>query len=178
MPSHVVPSHCGRLLHAWIVAAAVVLMAVPTATAQERDDDGEDGGGEALGVAAVVALVAVGITALLNFGRRRFLLPALRGNKDAVKTAMRLHRKVWLPIHLLTGVATLVLGILHGLAEGEGNWLLWTSMGAFGFLTVGGALLAWKWTPANVRKGVYLLHTQQVVFAATLVLLVLGHALA
>jgi hypothetical protein len=153
-------------------------LSVPLAVAQEAgDDDAEGRGGGALGVAATVAVVAVGITALLNFGRRRFLLPALRGDKDAIKTAMRLHRKVWLPVHLVTGLATLALGILHGLAEGHGNWMLWTSMAAFGFLTVGGALLAWKWTPANVRKGVYLLHTQQVVFVATLVLLVVGHAL-
>ena len=163
--------------------ALVALLLLPVTVAQddeeEREDEGEDDDdrGEALGTAALVALVAVGATAAVNLARRRWLLPALKGRKDALATTMRLHRKVWLPIHLVTGLATLVLGIVHGLAEEHGNWMLWTSMGAFGFLTAGGSILAWKWTPAKVRKGVYLLHTQQVLFVATLVLLLLGHAL-
>lgn len=77
---------------------------------------------------------------------------------------------------MTTGVATVVLGILHGVAEEHGNWMLWISMGAFGFLTAGGAILAWTWAPATVRKGVYLLHTQQLRFVMTLALLWVGHA--
>jgi hypothetical protein len=158
----------------------VAFLLVPAAAGQEEgegqgeDDEGE--GGEALGFAALVALVAVGATALLNLARRRWLLPLLKGNKEALVRTMRLHRKVWLPVHLVTGVATVVLGTLHGLAEEEGNWMLWASMASFGFLTAGGAILAWKWTPATIRKGVYLLHTQQLLFIATLVLLWVGHA--
>ena len=166
-------------LAAWALAA---LLALPGASAQE-DEDGREGegdddgeGGEGLGTAALVALAAVGATAGLNLARRRWLLPALKGRKDALAATMRLHRKVWLPVHLVTGLATLVLGVLHGLAEEHGNWMLWTSMGAFGFLIAGGAVLAWKWTPAKVRKGVYLLHTQQLLFLGTLALLWIGHA--
>jgi hypothetical protein len=158
------------------VTILVLLSAVvaPTVAAEEGEDDGAGG---ALGVAAVVALGLSGGTAVANLARRRILLPRLRGNKQAILLTMRLHRKAWLPLHLVAGVATVVLGTLHGLAEGEGNWMLWGSMVAFGFLTVGGAVLAWKWTPASVRKGVYLLHSQQLVFLATIALLVTGHAL-
>ena len=142
----------------------------------EHEDD-EDEGGEGLGVAAAVALGVTGGTAVANLARRKILLPRLKGNKEALLLTMQLHRKAWLPTHLLAGVATVVLGTLHGLAVEEGNVLLWTSMVLFGFLAVGGAVLAWKWTPATVRKGVYLLHSQQVVFLANIVLLVAGHAL-
>ncbi len=168
-------------LCAWtcgLLVAVLLVTMLPTALAQEFEDEaeGEGEGGDGLGVAAAVALGAVAFTALVNLGRRRYLLPALKGNKEGLVKTMRLHRRVWLPIHLTTGVATVVLGILHGLAEEHGNWMLWTSMGAFGFLTAGGAILAWKWTPATVRKGVYLLHTQQLLFVATLALLWVGHA--
>lgn len=160
-----------------VVALAVL---APFADAQEVEDEseGEGEGGEALGVAAAWALGVVGATAILNLARRRLLLPRLRGNKEAILRTMRLHRKVWLPTHLVSGVATVVLGTWHGLLEEEGNALLWGSMVLFGFLTVGGAILAWKWTPATVRKGVYLLHSQQVVFLATLAALVVGHLVA
>ena len=169
-------------LAAWLLLAGLALAPSALAQEDERGEDGREGeddgeGGEALGAAALAALVAVGATATLNLARRRWLLPALKGRKEALARTMWLHRKVWLPVHLVTGLATLTLGILHGLAEEHGNWMLWTSMGAFGFLTVGGAILAWRWTPAKVRKGVYLLHTQQVLFIATLLLLWLGHAL-
>ena len=155
--------------------AGLLMMAGQAAAGGEEDEDEEGEGGEGVGIAAAVALAAVALTAAVNLGRRRYLLPALRGNKEMLVKTMRLHRRVWLPIHLITGVATLVLGTWHGLLEEEGNWMLWGSMVAFGFLTAGGAVLAWKWTPAVVRKGVYLLHTQQVVFLVTVALLIAGH---
>ena len=159
----------------------LALVLVPGALAGDEDgpelEEGEDDeGGEGLGVAAALALGLTGGTAIANMARRKVLLPRLRGNKEAILLTMQLHRKAWLPAHLLAGVATVVLGTLHGLAEEHGNWMLWGSMVVFGFLAAGGALLAWKWTPATVRKGVYLLHTQQVLFLANLVLLVAGHA--
>lgn len=161
------------------LALAVVLLVTPLAAAQEFEDEGEEGeGGEALGVAAAWALGIVGATAVINLARRRILLPRLRGNKQAILLTMRLHRKVWLPTHLVSGLATVVLGTWHGLLVEEGNVVLWGSMVLFGFLTVGGAILAWKWTPASVRKGVYLLHSQQVVFLVTLGALIGGHFMA
>lgn len=172
-----------RPLPAWVVAFALLALLAPGALAGDEDgperedgDEDEGEGGEALGVAAAVALGLTGGTAVANLARRKVLLPRLRGNKEAIVLTMQLHRKAWLPTHLVAGVATVVLGTLHGLAEEHGNALLWASMVVFGFLAAGGALLAWKWTPATVRKGVYLLHTQQVVFLANLVLLVAGHA--
>lgn len=158
----------------------LLLWLLPTAYAQEFEDENEDesGGGEALGVAAAWALGVVGATAVINLARRRLLLPRLRGKKEAILLTMKLHRKVWLPTHLVSGVATVILGTWHGLRVEEGNALLWGSMVLFGFLTVGGAILAWKWTPASVRKGVYLLHSQQVVFLVTLGALIGGHFLA
>lgn len=165
-----------------VLAFVLALALAPTALAGDEDgpepgeDEDEGEGGEALGIAAAVALGLTGGTAVANLARRKILLPRLRGNKDAILLTMRLHRKAWLPTHLVAGVATVVLGTLHGLAEEHGNWMLWGSMVVFGFLVVGGAVLAWKWTPATVRKGVYLLHSQQVLFLANLALLVAGHA--
>ncbi len=164
-------------ISAWALLAVflVALAAVPLAAGEdEGEEEGE--GGEALGVAAAFTLGVTGGTAVLNLLRRRVLLPRLKGRADAVKLTMRLHRKVWLPTHLVAGVATVVLGTWHGLAVEEGSLLLWITMVLFGFLAAGGALLGWKWTPATVRKGVYLLHSQQVVFVANVALLVLGHA--
>lgn len=153
---------------------------LPIACAQEFEDETEDEGegGEALGVAAAWALGVVGATAIFNLARRRVLLPRLRGRKEAILLTMKLHRRVWLPTHLVSGVATVVLGTWHGLLVEEGNVVLWGSMVLFGFLTLGGAVLAWKWTPASVRKGVYLLHSQQIVFLVTLAALIGGHFLA
>lgn len=169
-----------RRLLLLLAMAGLLVAAVPGGWAGEHEEDesGEDEGegGEALGVAAAVALGLTGGTAIANLARRKVLLPRLRGNKEAILLTMTLHRKAWLPTHLVAGVATVLLGTLHGLAEGEGNWMLWGSMVVFGFLVVGGAVLAWKWTPATVRKGVYLLHSQQILFLANLALLVAGHA--
>lgn len=165
-----------------VLGGLLGLLATPPALGGDEDgpeledDDGEGEGGEGLGVAAAIALGLTGGTAVANLARRKVLLPRLKGNKEALLLTMRLHRKAWLPTHLVAGVATVVLGTLHGLAEEHGNWMLWTAMVVFGFLVVGGAVLAWKWTPATVRKGVYLLHSQQVLFLANLALLVVGHA--
>jgi len=43
------------------------------------------------------------------------------------------------------------------------NWLL-LALGLMGWLTFGGFLMWIKYPPGKVKKGVYLLHTQQLIF--------------
>lgn len=182
MPAVARPRGPGRSWIGWTwLLLLLALSASPLATADDdRFDDeaggeGEDDAGEALGSAALWVLGATTVTAGANLARRRWVMPGLRGRPGAIKRVMWTWRKVLLPVHALTGVTAVLVGTLHGLRMDEGHWLLWSGIGGLGLLTLGGALLQWRWTPAKVRKGVYLLHTQQVLFLATLGVLWLGH---
>ncbi|MGB0652691.1 MAG: hypothetical protein ACPGQL_05775 [Thermoplasmatota archaeon] len=160
------------LLAAGVIAAGAFAWATAEATGDEVEDDDA---GEAWGYVAAVGLGASGATAIWNLIRRRWLLKALRQHKDWKKRIAKWHRKVIMPVHAGAGVVALATGLIHGVLMRD-HWTLWVSMGIMGFLVVGGALLQWKWTPSKVRKGVYLLHTQQTLFVALIALLVIGHA--
>lgn len=158
------------------VGILLLLAAVPGVAAQEREDEGPMH--ELSEKAATPALVLLGVavaTAGWNLFRRRYLFRLLRGRSGAIKSAMVLHRRVLLPVHALTGAAALVVGAVHGWYAEEQYPLAWLGMVGMGVLVLGGTVLMWKWPPAKFRKGVYVLHSQQLVLLATLALLWIGH---
>ena len=54
------------------------------------------------------------------------------------------------------------------------NWLL-LALGLMGWLTFGGFLMWIKYPPGKVKKGVYLLHTQQFIFFIMIIAMLKGH---
>ncbi len=159
------------------LAAIITLVALPAAAQEVGGTNGDDFG-EGLGTVAAWLLGITGGIAVWNLARRRWVLGWLRasGRRHWIKPAMQVHRTWLMPMHGVAGTASLAFGLWHA-TRMEEHWILWTAMVGMGFLTVGGALLQWKWTPSKVRKGVYLLHAQQLIFLGVLGLLVLGHAL-
>ncbi len=158
-----------------LLAVCAVVLVTPAAAEDVVGPEGDFG--EGLGTAAGWMLGVAGTIAVFNLVRRRWLLGWLRqaGRRDWIKPLMHAHRKWLMPVHGLAGTLSLVVGAWHAVLMQQ-HWLLWVAMAGMGFLTVGGALLQWKWTPAKVRKGVYLLHAQQLVFLGVIGLLLVGHA--
>lgn len=154
----------------------LLIVAVP-ASAEDVVGESNDFG-EGLGTAAAWLLGVTGAIAVWNLARRRWVLGWLgaSGRRTWIKPTMHVHRKWLMPLHGVAGTASLAIGSAHA-ALMDDHWVLWIAMAGMGFLTVGGALLQWKWTPSKVRKGVYLLHAQQLVFLSVIGLLLLGHAL-
>jgi len=54
------------------------------------------------------------------------------------------------------------------------NWLM-VALFIMGWLTVGGFLMWIKYSPGKVKKGMYLLHTQQVLFFVMIFAMLKGH---
>lgn len=158
---------------AWLL----VLLWVPGALADDGGEEGLEDLSEGLGVLAAAALGLTIATAAWNWSRRRILLKALRGRGTAIKRVMSWHRRLAVPVHALAGLGALGAGTVHGLWAEQGHWSLWSAMAMMGVMTLGGAILLWKWPPAKVRKGVYVLHGQQGLLAAMLVLLLVGHGI-
>lgn len=166
-----------------VLASATLLllasMAVPGVLASGEEDEGgeeaEDGG--FLAVLAAVSLGATGLLVPLNLLNRRVVLPALRGNAVALRRVHSWTRRIILPLHAVAGLVAFVAGAAHGATAERSSPLLWAGVSLLGILVVGGALLRRRWVPGGVRRGAYLLHSQQFLFAVLLAVLLLGHAL-
>jgi hypothetical protein len=54
------------------------------------------------------------------------------------------------------------------------NWLV-LALFIMGWLTVGGFLMWIKYQPGKVKKGMYILHTQQILFFVMAIAMLKGH---
>lgn len=165
-----------------LVALLVLLvLSAPVAAAGGDGDERREGPGDDDDLsegAATAALAFLGVTSAyvpFNVAKRRLLVPRLRRNPAALKRLTLWSRNVVLPLHLVTGFLAFAVGAVHGFTAKGSNLLLWSALVLMGLLVVGGALMRWKWAPASVKKGAYLLHAQQVLFWALLALLAAGH---
>lgn len=161
-------------------AIIALLLLAPAAGAKDPAREAEDAredAGEGLGVAALALLVPTAALVPLNLARKKWLIPKLRGKPQTLKRVMAWWKKLVMPLHILTGVLALVVGIAHGLVLRAPNPLLWAAMVVMGALVIGGALLRGKWTPSKVRSWALAMHTQRAMLAVLVVLLVVGHAM-
>lgn len=76
--------------------------------------------------------------------------------------------------HCYLNTAAFVSACFHCYTTSWANNWLWLSLVLMGVLTIGGFLMRFRYPP-KVRKGLYVLHTQQVAFILLLYALLKGH---
>jgi hypothetical protein len=76
--------------------------------------------------------------------------------------------------HCYLNTAAFVTACVHCYTTSWTNRWLWLSLYVMGALTIGGFLLKFRYPP-KVRKGLYVLHTQQLAFLLLLYALLKGH---
>lgn len=77
--------------------------------------------------------------------------------------------------HIWMNTAAFAVACLHCyITLWSNNWLM-LALFIMGWLTFGGFLMWLKYPPAKVKKGIYILHTQQVLFFIMIFALLKGH---
>lgn len=76
--------------------------------------------------------------------------------------------------HCYLNTAAFVAACFHCYTTSWANKWLWLSLVLMGVLTIGGFLMRFRYPP-KVRKGIYVLHTQQIAFVLLLYALLKGH---
>ncbi|HIJ76391.1 MAG TPA: hypothetical protein HPP81_06705 [Deltaproteobacteria bacterium] len=77
--------------------------------------------------------------------------------------------------HIWLNTASFAVACLHCyITLWSNNWLMF-ALFIMGWLTFGGFLMWLKYPPAKVKKGIYILHTQQVLFFIMIYALLKGH---
>lgn len=77
--------------------------------------------------------------------------------------------------HIWLNTASFAVACLHCyITLWSNNWLM-LALFIMGWLTFGGFLMWLKYPPAKVKKGIYILHTQQVLFFIMIFALLKGH---
>lgn len=80
-----------------------------------------------------------------------------------------------LVLHIWTNTAAFVAACIHCYVSlWSNNWLI-LALVIMGWLTVGGFLMWIKYQPGKVKKGLYILHTQQVLFFIMVFAMLKGH---
>jgi len=90
----------------------------------------------------------------------------------------RFDLKRWLYMHQWLSVAFAAVSVLHWYFSDRGNNLLHVSLLVILWLTGAGLLLRYRVRSRQVRKNVRLVHTQRLLFAGLVVLLIVGHVVS
>jgi hypothetical protein len=81
----------------------------------------------------------------------------------------------FLVLHIWLNTAAFAVACIHCYITLWSNHWLMIALFLMGWLTFGGFLMWIKYPPAKVRKGMYLLHTQQTVFFLMILAILKGH---
>ncbi|MBF0226394.1 MAG: hypothetical protein HQK76_13145 [Desulfobacterales bacterium] len=77
--------------------------------------------------------------------------------------------------HIWLNTASFLVACIHCYATiWSNNWLM-LALFIMGWLTFGGFLMFIKYQPGKVKKGVYILHTQQILFVIMIFAMLKGH---
>ncbi len=80
-----------------------------------------------------------------------------------------------LVFHLWLNTAAFIVACVHCyVSRWSNNWLI-LALFLMGWLTFGGFLMWIKYQPGKVKKGIYLLHTQQLLFFVMIFAMLKGH---
>ncbi len=80
-----------------------------------------------------------------------------------------------LVFHIWTNTAAFVAACIHCYVSlWSNNWLI-LALVLMGWLTLGGFLMWIKFQPGKVKKGMYILHTQQILFFVMVLAMLKGH---
>lgn len=81
----------------------------------------------------------------------------------------------FLVYHIWLNTASFVVASIHGYITPWSNIWLMIALFLMGWLTLGGFLMWIKYPPGKLKKGVYILHTQQMVFFLMVFAMLKGH---
>ncbi len=115
-----------------------------------------------------------GNLSVLLFVAANTYIPANQLRKRFRFRAVQLYYTWLLRWHCYLNTAAFVAACFHCYTTSWANNWLWLSLVLMGVLTVGGFLMRFRYPP-KVRKGLYVLHTQQVAFVLLLYALLKGH---
>lgn len=91
-----------------------------------------------------------------------------------VKASQALFNKL-LVYHIWLNTSSFLAACIHCYVTlWSNNWLM-VALFIMGWLTVGGFLMWIKYPPAKLKKGMYLLHTQQILFFVMIFAMLKGH---
>ena len=91
-----------------------------------------------------------------------------------IKQSQNFYNKL-LVFHIWLNTSSFIVTCIHCYVTlWSNNWLL-TALFLMGWLTFGGFLMWIKYQPGKVKKGVYILHTQQVLFFIMIFAMLKGH---
>ena len=77
--------------------------------------------------------------------------------------------------HIWLNTSSFAVACIHCyITPWSNNWLL-LALFSMGWLTFGGFLMWIKYPPGKVKKGIYILHTQQFLFVVMIVAMLKGH---
>ncbi len=81
----------------------------------------------------------------------------------------------FLMFHIWLNTSAFIVACVHCYITLWSNKWLMTALFLMGWLTVGGFLMWIKYQPSKVKKGIYLLHTQQIIFFIMIFAMLKGH---
>ena len=94
--------------------------------------------------------------------------------KYRVKSSQKFFNK-FLVYHIWFNTASFFVACYHCYISLWSNWWLMIALALMGWLTMGGFLMWIRFKPSRFKKGIYLLHTQQVVFFVMIYAMLKGH---
>lgn len=115
-----------------------------------------------------------GNLSLILFLAANVYIPAKRLRKRYRFRNVQGHFNWLLKKHCHLNTASFVVALIHCYTTSWANRWLWISLVLMGVLTLNGFVMKLKYPP-RFRKGIYVLHTQQIVFLCLLYAMLKGH---
>jgi hypothetical protein len=140
----------------------------------ESGTEGNETTGQIAAVLLLVANLPVALSILVRFTNRCLPLPA--GVKTALADFNRWQKRYLMRFHYYLNPAIFGVVIWHYMSARCLSTPLpeWGLVLMVGFV-VGGMLIKFRWGPRTLRKRVFQLHTQPMVFIAMVLVLTAGH---
>ncbi len=140
----------------------------------DRHDEGNETAGQIAAWLLVAANLPVALSVLIKWTNRYAPIPT--GLKNALSGFNRFQKKHLMRFHYLLNPVVLGIALWHWLSSrcqstAMPEWGLMVMVG----LTALGLIMKLGLCPKPLRKGLYRLHTQPLVFAAMLTVLTIGH---
>ena len=139
-----------------------------------RDDDGNETAGQIAAWLLVAANLPVCLSVLIKWSNK--VVPMGNGLKDALTRFNRLQKKHLMRLHYLINPLALGIALWHWLSSRCRS----TAMPEWGLVVMValialGLIVKYKLCPKPLRKSVYRLHTQPLLFIAMVMVLTIGH---
>lgn len=111
---------------------------------------------------------------LILFLAANVYIPAKSLRKYYRFDGVQAHFDWLLQFHCVLNTASFVTALIHCYTTSWANTWLWISLVLMGVLTLNGFIMKLRYPP-KLRKGLYVLHTQQLVFFSLLYAMLKGH---